>query len=137
MREFVTAAKDTFEAEEKVATTFLHDETEVTFYEPSVGKQAVMLGFGRGTTTLESASTFIALFFSMMDAKTRRYFEDRLMDDDDPFDLKSDGGIFDLWEALVEEWGGKATSPPSASSSPQRKTGRASTATTRAKARTS
>lgn len=137
MREFVTAARDKFTPEPGKPIKFKHDDTTVTFFEPQPGQLAVMMGFGRGNVTPQQSSTFLALFFSLMDAETQRYIEDRLMDTTDPFDLDSKGGIFDLWAGLVEEWSGNPTRKSSGSARSPRATGRASTAPTRAKASTS
>lgn len=137
MQEFVTAARDTFEAEPQSEITFMHDDREVTFFEPASGQLAIMMAFGRGKITPMQASTFITLFFSMMDDETKMYFEDRLLDPKDPFDLDTQGGVFDLWEGLTKEWSARPTREPSDYQPPQRATGRASTASTRAKASTS
>lgn len=137
MREFVTAARDTFEAEPQSEITFKHDGREVTFFEPGSGQLVIMMGFGRGQIDHKQAATFIALFFSMMDDETVTYFQDRLMDAKDPFDIDSEGGIFDLWEGLVEQWSARPTREPSDYQPKRTSTGRASTASTRAKASTS
>lgn len=137
MREFVTAARDTFEQEPQSEITFKHDGREVTFYEPASGQLVIMMGFGRGEIDHRQAATFIALFFSMMDEETVTYFQDRLMDAKDPFDIDSEGGIFDLWEGLVEQWSARPTREPSDYQSTRKPTGRASTASARAKASTS
>jgi hypothetical protein len=138
MKEFVTAAKDTLgEVDEESVITFLHDGREVVFYEPGSGQAAIMMTMTRGEVDAEKASTFLSLFFELMDDDTRRYFEDRLMDRRDPFDLDSEGGVFDLWEYLMGEWSARPTKQPSDYQKPRSATGKASTARTSAKARTS
>jgi hypothetical protein len=138
MKEFVTAAKDGIERRvEEKPISFLHDDTEVTFYEPSPGQAVLLLGMNPRTMDMRDARTFLALFFNLMDDDTRDYFEDRLMDRTDPFELDSEGGIADIFEYLSEEWSGKATKQPSDFQQSQSATGRASTASTRAKASTS
>lgn len=138
MREFVTAAKDTLgEVDEDSIITFKHDGRDVTFFEPSTGQQAIMLTMGRRDMDKKQAGQFIALFFEMMDEETERYFEGRLMDRRDTFDLDGEGGIMDIFEGLIEEWSGKDTKQPSDYQPPRRATGRASTGGTRAKASTS
>lgn len=139
MKEFITAARDTFEEtsdDEKI--TFMHDGREVTFYQPSDGQLAIMLNMGGRDMTAQQAGTFIQLWFAMMDEPTLRYFQSRLMDRDDKgFDLESEGGVFDIFEALVEEWSARPTKQPSDFQPSRRATGRKSTGTTRAKASTS
>lgn len=138
MKEFLTAARDTIgEVDEDKVLTFKHDERECIFYEPSAGQQAILLSMARRDMDPKSAGTFIALFFEMMDDDTQRYFETRLMDRKDTFDLNSEGGIFDIWEWLAEQWSARPTKQPSDYQPPRRATGRASTATTPARASTS
>lgn len=137
MKEFVTAVKDVGDVDEDSPITFKHDGREVTFYEPSSGQQTLMLSMGRGVQDGKSASTFLAMFFSMMEDDTRQYFEDRLMDRLDGFDLESEGGIFDIFEHLTEEWSARPTKQPSDYLPPERSTGKTSTASTRVKGSTS
>lgn len=138
MREFVTAAKDTIgEVDEDDAIVFKHDNREITFFQPSSGQQAMMLSMGGREMDLKAAGVFIQLFFEMADDDTQRYLQTRLMDRKDTFDLNSDGGIFDLWEALTEEWSARPTKEPSDFQSPRRATGKASTGSSRVRASTS
>lgn len=138
MKEFVTAAKGTLgEVDEESKITFKHDGRDITFFEPSTGQQAIMLSMGGRTMDVRAMGTFIQLFFEMADDDTARYLQGRLLDRNDTFDVTGDGGIFDLFEAITEEWSARPTREPSDSPSPRRATGRASTASTRAKASTS
>ena len=138
MKEFVTAARDTLgEVDEKSALTFKHDDKEVTFYEPSDGQLALMMAMGRRDMDAKTAGTFISLFFEMMEPETQRYFENRLLDRHDTFNLSGEGGILDIFQYLGEEWGARPTKRPSDYQKSQRSTGRASTGSTRAKASTS
>lgn len=137
MREFLTAAKEDFEPEEQNEVRFKHDGKEVVFFEPGTGQAAIMMTFGRGSNDHEQTATFITMFFTLMDNATRRYFEDRLMDPKDPFDMDTEGGVFDIWEALAEEWSARPTREPSDYQPPRKASGRASTASSRAKASTS
>lgn len=134
MREFVTAAQrgDTRDDEEPI--TFLHDQREVTFYKPSSGQFMLMSSLGVGDMDPRSVGTFIALFMELMEEDTQRYFESRLLDRHDTFDIDSEGGIFDIWEYLAEEWSARPTKEPSDYQPPQRATGKRSTAPSRAKA---
>lgn len=138
MKDFVTAAKDDLgEVNEEDVISFKHDDREVVFFVPSVGQQAIMLSMGGRDMDTKSAGTFIHLFFEMMDGPTQRYFQSRLLDRMDPFDLDSDGGVFEIFENITKEWSGKATKRPSDYQKPQSTTGRASTGSTRAKGSTS
>ena len=138
MREFIASAKDTIgEVDEDDVITFEHHGREVTFFQPSTGQQAMMLSMGGRDMNLKAAGVFIQLFFEMMDDETQRYFQSRLMDRKDAFDINSDGGIFDIWEALVEEWSARPTKEPSDYQPPRRATGKTSTGSTRVRASTS
>lgn len=134
MREFVTAVKAE-EEEEPEALTFMHDGREVTFYQPGSGQLAVMATISTsGTKDAESARTILTFFFSVMGDETREYFQDRLMDRKDNFELETEGGVLDIFEFLMEEWSGKASKQPSDYQQPRKQTGRTSTGNTRAKA---
>ena len=139
MKEFITAAADDLgEVNEDDIIQFKHDGREVTFYVPSTGQQAIMLSMARRDMDVKAAGTFISLFFEMMDDETQRYFQTRLMDREDKgFDLDTEGGIFDLFDYLKEQWSGKAKKQPRDYQKSQSTTGRASTGRTRARASTS
>jgi len=138
MKEFLTAAKDTLgEVDEESKITFKHDGRDITFFEPSTGQQAIMLSMGGRTMDVKTMGTFIQLFFEMADNDTARYLQGRLLDREDTFDVGGEGGIFDLFEAITEEWSARPTREPSDSRSQRRATGRASTASSRVKASTS
>lgn len=139
MKEFYTAAKDTLgEVSDDDLIVFKHDDTEVTFYQPSAGQLAIMLNVVNGAKLdPANAGVFIQLFFSMMDEETLRYFQARLMDRKDAFDLDGDGGLFEIFEFLTEEWSARPTKQPSDYQPPRRATGPKSTAPTRVRASTS
>jgi hypothetical protein len=138
MKEFLTAAKETLgEVDEESQITFKHDGKDITFFEPSTGQQAIMLAMGGRTMDVKTMGTFIQLFFEMADNDTARYLQGRLLDRNDTFDVGGDGGIFDLFEAITEEWSARPTREQSDSPSPRRATGRASTGSSRVKASTS
>jgi hypothetical protein len=135
VKEFVTAAKDSLgEVDEESKITFMHDGREVTFFEPSTGQQAIMLSMGGRTMDIRAMGTFIQLFFEMCDTETAKYLQSRLLDRNDPFDVGGEGGMMEIFEAITQEWSARPTREPSGSPSPRRATGRASTASTRAKA---
>jgi hypothetical protein len=144
VRDFTTAVEEELEEGEEAETptvTFQHDEREVTFYKPSTGQMALMMSMGGREMDLKTAGNFIALFLEMADDETQRYFQTRLLERPKPgqkvFDLASEGGIYDIFEALGEHWGGKKSKQPSDFQSPRRATGKRSTATTPVRARTS
>jgi hypothetical protein len=138
MKEFLTAAKETLgEVDEDSKITFKHDGRDITFFEPSTGQQAIMLSMGGRTMDVKTMGTFIQLFFEMADNDTARYLQSRLLDREDTFDVSGEGGIFDLFEAITEEWSARPTRGQSDSPSPRRATGRASTGSSRVKASTS
>lgn len=139
MREFMTAVKEDFVPEgEEDALVFLHDGREVKFYEPSSGQLAIMSTIRASKDPgQKEARAVMSFFFGMMDEATADYFEERLMDRNDPFDLDSEGGITEIFEYLLEEWSGKASKQPSDYQQSPKQTGRSSTGNTRAKASTS
>lgn len=139
MKEFITAAQeDLGEVDENDVIEFKHDKRNVRFFVPSTGQQAIMLSMGGRDMDTKAAGTFISLFFEMADGETQRYFQTRLLDrDDTAFDLDTEGGIFDIFDYLTEQWSGKAKKRPADYQKPQSETGRASTGRTRARASTS
>jgi hypothetical protein len=139
VKEFITAAADSIgNVDEEEAVKFLHDGREVKFYKPSSGQAAIMMTMGGREMNVAAAGTFIQLFLELMDEDTRRYFSSRLLDRNDPFsNLKGEGGLFDIWETLMEEWSARPTKQPSDFQPSRRATGRSSTGSTRAKGSTS
>jgi hypothetical protein len=138
VKEFVTEAKKDFgKVNKDSAITFKHDGREVTFYEPSTGQFAIMLSLQAAKMDARTAGTFIQLFFEMMDEPTQRYFQGRLLDSKDPFELDGKAGIVEIFEELTREWSGKAGKKPSDFQSKRQATGKSSTAPVRVRASTS
>lgn len=138
MKEFIKAAQDEEnDLDEGEATTFTHWGREVTFYQPASGQQLMMLAMGGRGMSKDSAGRFIQLFIELGDDETQQYFHDLMMDRKSGFDLSSEGGLFDIWESLMEEWSGKDSEKPSGSRNSPSGTGKGSTATTRRRASTS
>lgn len=138
MKDFIAAVKDEDDLEvEEDGTSFKHWDTDVTFFQPSEGQMLMMLSMGGRSMSKKQIGNFIHLFIELGDDDTQRYFQDLLMDRKSGFTVTGDGGLFDIWEELVEEWSGKDSEKPSDSPAPRRATGRASTASTRAKGSTS
>lgn len=140
MKDFIATAEKQEKKkgrDEKNAITFKHHGTDVKFYKPGEGKIILLLAMARRDMDKKAAGTFISLFFEMMDEETQRYFENRLMDDEDDFSLGSEGGIFDIWEELAKEWSDNPTQERSGSQKSRSRTGTSSTGSTRAKGSTS
>ena len=137
MREFATAAREREAGEERETVTWLHDGTEVTFLQPTATQMIIMAASAVADDDFAQAGNFLALFFELCDQPTRRHFRHRLFDSEDDFDIDGEGGVGDLMEALLEHWSGRPTKQPSDYRPSQSRTGRTSTATTRAKASTS
>jgi hypothetical protein len=139
VKEFITAAADSIgNVVEEDAVEFKHDGRVVKFYKPTTGQASIMMTMGGRDMDAQQAGVFIQLFLELMDEDTRRYFTGRLLDRNDPFsNLKSEGGLFDIWETLMEEWSARPTKQPSDYRPSRRSTGKSSTASTRAKASTS
>lgn len=139
MKEFIAAVgNNVVEINEDEIINFIHEGTEVTFYQPGTGQLALMLGMVTGKLDAKAAGTFIALLFEMMEDETQNYFRGRLLDRTDGFDLEGDNGLMAIFEYLTEEWSAvNPTKEPSDYQRPRQVTGGKSTATTRAKGSTS
>lgn len=139
MKEFITAAADTLgDVDAEDVIEFKLDDVVCRFFTPSTGQQAIMLAMGRrGDDDPKAAASFISLFFEMADDSTQRHLETRLMDRRDTFDLDSEGGIFDIFDYISEQWSPKAKKQPADFQKSQSGTGTASTGRTRARASTS
>lgn len=138
MKEFVTAVKPKVGKLDKTSViTFKHDGKDVNFYEPDAGSLAIMMMVAGQKMTPQNMGTFIEFIFNCMDEETQLYFRRRLMDMDDSFGLSGEGSLMEIWKALTEEWSARPTKKPSDFRPARRATGRASTASTRAKAPTS
>lgn len=138
IKKFVTAAADSItEVDPDDVVEIDLDDRIIAFYRPSAAQAAIMMTAGRNPNDAEQVRLFMTLFLELMDEEDARYIEGRLLSRRDPFDLDSEGGLFDMWEHLTESWSGKASKQPADYQKPRRATGKSSTATTRAKASTS
>lgn len=138
MREFFTAVQEgPTEVDESTQTVIALDGEELVFNEPVSGQLAIMMSMGSRKLDMAAAGDFIHLFIELADEDTQRLLRQRLLDRNDTFDLESEGGIFDLWEGLTEEWSARPTKQPRDYQPPRRATGSSSTAPTRVKASTS
>lgn len=143
MREFTTVAlseaekKKAAKSREEDAAVIKLDGEELKFFYPGFGQYSVMGATFRGEMDGDRISTMISLIFSMTDTETGRHLEDRLMDFEDPFTVEGEGGLMDIWVALMEEWSGKVSAKQSGSAKQRSRSGTRSTVTSRAKASTS
>ena len=101
-------------------------------YRPTEGQVALLLGAGAARPE-EMASTFMELFWSLMDEETAAILRHRLMDRHDRFGLAD---IVQIVEWIVEEATGFPTQPPPASTRSPATSGQRSTATARQRAST-
>lgn len=84
----------------------------------------VMSAVGRHTSLPTKIAGTIDFFMAIMDEDDVSYLTDRLMDRDDPFEIKQ---VTDILFWLIEEWSGHPTQGSSGSSSSQVSTGPALT----------
>lgn len=145
MKDFIKSADDVEETVETV--TFKHWGTDVTFRKPAEGHQLLMLSLGGREMTAKAAAQFVNMFLNLADEgkpeheddepgfNTRRHFE--ILMEEGKFKLSDEGGIFDIWEGIVEHFSGKDSPKPSASRASRSRTGASSTATSRRRASTS
>jgi hypothetical protein len=132
VKEFVTAVKDAASQEdEDGAIVFMHNGQECVFYQPSEGQFLMMMSMGGRSMGKNSIGNFIHLFIEMGDDDTQRYFRDIMMDRNSGFTITGEGGMFDIWEHLVEEWSGKDSEQPTVSPRRPSETGRVSTVRSR------
>jgi hypothetical protein len=136
MQDFIKAVEDDETTEEELedGTSFEHWGTPVTFYQPSDGQMLMMLAMYSRSMSDDAAGRFVQLFLELGDRDTKQYFEDLMMDRRSGFDLKSSGGLFDVWDNLQKEWTGKKSKKPSGSPKSASATGAGSTGTSRRRA---
>jgi hypothetical protein len=137
VREFKTAGRRATSAfgDEAEPITFTIDGEEFTAYPPSTGAMAMMLAAqAESRDVTENVAGLIDFYDGILDEAGRERFRERLMDRDDPFDFEM---VNEIVEGLMEEWSGRPTRSPSASSTSQRSGGSKSTAKRRPTARTS
>lgn len=140
MREFTTAviaAEET--AEERKEAGWIEFQVHETDREgkilrtvacsacrPSPGQVAyVTAAMHRKASKDQQIAGAITFCMEIMDHDTRAYLSERLLDSEDPFELKE---IQEIIEGLIEEWSGKATEQSSDSSDTPQSSGSASMA---------
>lgn len=128
IRKFTTAVK----AEKDVLgedVTISVDGREVVFYAPTTGQLAIAMATVGGPGGLsETTAGSINFFFSLLGDEDADWFQVRLFDRDDSFDIDA---VADLVKMLMEEWSATPTKQPSDFAPSQSSSGQRSTATRR------
>lgn len=128
VREFVTAAEKADETEDEADLIFAIDGKEMRAYRPTDGQYALlMMAMGRHASDMQQFAGIIDFFINVLDEESQRYVVERMASRDSIIPLEK---ITEIMEWMIEEWGGRPTQPPSASTSSQRNGGRRSTART-------
>lgn len=90
------------------------DTRTVEFHAPDTNMLVMMLARLESAGNLELAGTTVNFFMSLIpDDDDVRYFNRRLFNPKDPFDISN---IAETLSAIVEDWGDRPTEPASASS---------------------
>lgn len=126
IKEFVTAVDEAFpDGEESKSKTLLLDGEELTYFDPSEGQMLMyMAQTGRHSTNSARVAAIINFFMELFDEASREHLTGRLMDRDDAFGVSM---IEEMLESLTEEWTGRPTQSPAASTQSPRNGGRKST----------
>lgn len=116
MKEFGTAVKRTENSEPKnrgEAIPFMFYGIEVKVYQPDPGQYAMLMAsVGRGASEMDRIGGVINFFMKIMDDDSASYIESCLLDSGHPMGIDD---IEDVVQWLNEEWSGKVTESPSAS----------------------
>lgn len=114
MREFNTAVKEVTEPEEQEqGMPFAVDGVMCRAFRPSDGQLAVLMAStGRHSSTQEQIAGLINFFVAVLDEDSHTYIVNKLLDRKDPFGLEK---VQEIMEWMVEEWSGRPTQQPSAS----------------------
>ncbi len=126
MKEFNTAgrraAPSIIEGAEPVE--FVVDGETFTAYPPSAGQMALLISAQAERRDMtESIAAIIDFLDGLLDRHGQDRFRERLLDRDDPFDFDD---VNTIVESLIEEWSGRPTTAPSASSSSRKNGGQRS-----------
>jgi hypothetical protein len=128
VREFVTAAEKVDETEEEADLIFSLDGQEMRAYQPTDGQFALlMMAMGKHASNTDQAAGVIDFFINVLDKPSRQYVMDRMASRDNRIPIAD---VIEILEWFIEEWGGRPTQSPSASTSSRRSGGRKSTART-------
>jgi hypothetical protein len=101
------------------------DDREITFQAPTVSHIILMASMLEGAKDEKRrAAIIINWFFSMLPPLDRGYFETRLFDHADDFDLVN---ITEVIDYLMEQWSSRPTQPSSTSSGSHSPAGKKST----------
>lgn len=126
LKVFSTSAAETESVPAGEDQTVMVDDVQVTFAAPTTSHLILMASMLEGAKDEKRrASILINWFFSMVPAMQRGYFETRLFDHEDSFDLVN---ITDIIDYLMEQWsGGRPTQRSSTSSGSPKPGGKKST----------
>lgn len=127
MKEFVTALKAA-DQEQDESIEFGIDGFTLHAYRPTPAQFAVaMSALGPRRDMATQMAGVIDFFVEVLDTPSQQYITNRLLDRTDPFGLEE---VEEILEWMVEEWSGRPTDQPSASTPSASSGGRKSTRTT-------
>lgn len=120
MKEF-TSAVEQAERDEDEGIPFLLDDRECRAYMPTDSQVAMAIaGVGRHTSDMQKMAAAIDFFVGVLDKNSEQYVVDRMMSRENPLGLDKVEEIV-MW--LIEEFTGRPTRSPSASTRSQRSGG--------------
>jgi hypothetical protein len=112
IKEFTTAAKAAAKQDEDPLEFSLDGQT-LRAYRPTEGQFALLMAaLSRHTNESTKVAGAIDFFVSIMDQESYVYLADRLQSRENPIALDE---ITEIVQWIVEEWAGRPTQPPSAS----------------------
>jgi hypothetical protein len=127
VKEFSTAAEKQDETTDEADLIFMLDDHEMRAYKPTEGQFAlVMMALGRHASNTEQFAGVIDFFVNVLDGPSQQYVMDRMASRENVIPMED---IVAMLEWMVEEWGGRPTQSPSASTPSRRSGGRKSTRT--------
>lgn len=90
--------------------TFKIDDVEYKYQQPGEGQVVALMALTERRKKNQIKITgIIDFFFSILDEESESLLYARLFDPKDSFDVSSEGGINDILDALLEDWGGRPT----------------------------
>lgn len=133
MQEFTTAVREQDEAENEDLYEFKVDGREMSARPMSSG-QLAMLASMRANFSVKTMGRMLNTFLNVFEEDDAIYFEDRIIDRDDDFELAD---FMEIVNGYITYFSGKESKQPSDFQQSSKSSGRASTARSRAKASTS
>jgi hypothetical protein len=132
MQEFITAVREHDEGEEDLYE-FKVDDREM-FARPMSAGQLAMLSAMRPNLSVQTMGRMLNTFLNVFEEEDAIYFEDRLLDRNDDFELDN---FMEIVNGYITYFSGKGSKQPSDFQQSAKSSGRASTARSRAKGSTS